>query len=86
MINVPCPSCPPTIAVGANQTRRLDFNDCCGTSHGSSDQDGADGGAMSWSWSCSAGLSHLAMNINDAPTCCPTRTLFEMTVNPGAII
>ena len=85
VINVLCPACPPVINVGANQTRRLDFDDGCGISHGSSDQDGADGGAMSWSWAQSAMGNHLAMNINDAPVGGPVAQK-HLIVNVGAMI
>lgn len=66
LIGVGCPSCPPAITTGANQTRRLNFTDCCGVVHANSDQDGVDGGVMSWTWNCAAGMNHIAMNINDA--------------------
>ena len=86
VINVICPACPPTITSGANQTRRLNHNDNCGISNGSSDEDGGSGGAMTWSWVCTGARNHLAMNINNAAGCAPVRSTFEFVVNPGAII
>lgn len=85
VINAICPACPAVINVGANQTRRLDHNDDCGVAHGSSDQDGADGGAMSWSWDCVATGNHIAVNINATPPVGGIE-IYPHIVNIGAMI